>query len=250
MGSIGNFMSDAGHFFANTGKFIAKMATGVYDAATSLPSDIETVWDHPGDLKAWSKLAGDLGTVAGAVALAAAIVVCPLDAVGLEGAAAALGAGGEVVADAGLAMGVAKTGFDSGLAAEGEGSWSTVALDGGSLVLSQAKIPGLTAAKADTSGLEGQAGALETYVAGREGGQTASQAYSALSADQKVAIKAATDGLSGSHGLNYVQSSVSSSLAAAKTLERRLNAGNEAVHLGVDRAKDVALPDKDGGTDG
>lgn len=250
MSSIGNFMSDAGHFFANTGKFIAKMATGVYDAATSLPSDIANVWNHPGDLKAWSKLGGDLGTVAGAVAVVAAVIVCPADALGFEGAAAALATGGELAGDAGLALGVGKTGVDTALAAEGKGSWSTVALDGSSLVLSQAKIPGLRAAKADAGGLEGQAGALEQYVAGREGGQTASQAYSALSSDQKVAIRAATDGLSGSHGLSYVQSSVSSSLAAAKSLERHLSAGNEALHFGVDRAKDVAFPEKDGGTEG
>ncbi len=250
MSSIGNFMDDAGHFFAGAGKFIAKMATGVYDAAKSLPSDIEAVCAHPGDLKAWSKLGGDLGTVAGAVALVAAVIVCPLDAVGFEGAAAAFATADSVAGGAGLVLGAAKTGVDGALAAEGKGSWTTVGLDATSLVGAAGKVPGLRAAGTDAKALEGQQSALETYVAGRDGGMTASQAYSELSSDQKSALRAATNGLSGSHGLNYVQSHVSSSLAAAKTVERRLDAGNEAVHYGYDRAKDVAFPDDGGGKDG
>lgn len=245
MSSIGNFMSDAGHFFAGAGKFIGKMATGVYDAAERLPSDIAAVCAHPGDLKAWSKLGGDLGTVAGAVALAAAVIVCPLDAVGFEGAAAAFATTDEVVGDASLALAAGKTGVDTTLAVQGKGSWATVGLDSASLLGVGAKVPGLRAASADTRALESQQGALEAYTAGREGGMTASQAYSALTDDQRVALRSATSGLSHSHGLSYVESHVSSSLTAAKTVERRLDAGNEAVHYGADRAREVAFPDKD-----
>jgi hypothetical protein len=246
MGAIGNFMSGAGHFFAATGKFIAKMATGVYDAAVSLPSDIAAVYDHPGDLKAWSKLGGDLGTVAGAVAVVAAVIVCPLDALGFEGAAAAFATADTVATGAGLAATAGKTGVDGALAYEGKGSWGTVVSDASSLALYEVKVPGLRAAEGESRGLEGQAGALEQYVAGREGGQTASQSYSALSTDQKTAIQAATSSVSGSHGLSYVQSSVSSSLATAKTLERGLEAKDVLAHYAYDRAKDVAFP-SDGG---
>jgi uncharacterized protein YukE len=245
--AIGNFMSSAGHFFAGTGNFIAKMATGVYDAATSLPSDVVAVYERPGDLHAWSKLGSDAATVAGAVAVVAAVIVCPLDAVGFEAAAAALASTESIATAVGTGSAVLKTGVDTGLAAEGKGSWGTVALDGVSLAAGEVKIPGLRSAEADTASLEGQNGALEAYVAGRESGQTASRAYSALSADQKSALQAATTSLSGNHGLSYLQTSVSSALASAKTLERGLAAKDEVVHFVFDRTKEVGVETATGG---
>jgi hypothetical protein len=233
MGAIGNFMSGAGHF-------LGKMATGVWDAAKSLPGDVVAVVEHPTDLKDWSKLGGDLGTVAGAVAVVAAVIVCPLDAAGLEGAAALLGAVGGDAAAVGTASTVLKTGADVGLVNEGKGSWNTVFSDGISLAAGEVKLPGLRAAGADATSLEGTQGALESYVAGRESGETATQAYSALTDTQKSLLRTSTQGLSGSHGLSYVQSSVSSALATAKTLERGLDARNEAVHFVFDRGKEVA----------
>jgi hypothetical protein len=241
--SIGNFMGGAGHF-------LGKMATGVYDAAKSLPSDVAQVVEHPTNLHDWSKLGGDLGTVAGAVAVVAAVIVCPLDAAGLEGAAALLGTVGGDAAVAGTASTIAKTGFDTGLAAEGQGSWDTVGLDGVSLAAGAVKVPGLRGAGDDAQALEGTQGALEHYAAGREAGQTATQAYSALTDTQKSLLRTATQGLSGSHGLNYVESSVSSALATAKTAERGLDAKNEVLHFGFDRTKDVATEPKEAAAGG
>jgi hypothetical protein len=161
MGSIGNFMSGAGHF-------LGKMATGVWDAAKSLPSDVVAVAEHPTNLRDWSKLGGDLGTVAGAVAVVAAVIICPLDAAGLEGAAALLGTVGGDAAAVGTASTVPKTGADGTLVAEGKGSWGSVALDGVSLAAGEAKVPGLRAASADAKSLERTQGALEKYVGGRK----------------------------------------------------------------------------------
>jgi uncharacterized protein YukE len=233
--SIGNFMSGAGHF-------LGKMVKSVGDAFASLPHDIEQVAEHPTNLHDWSKLGGDLGTVAGAVAVVAAVIVCPLDAVGLEGAAALLGTAGEAAGDVGLASTLVKTDADVSLAATGQGSWDEVISDGVSLGAGAVKVPGLRGAGDDASALEGTEGALEKYTAAREGGATATQAYSALTDSQKSLLRTATHGLSGSHGLNYVQSSVSSALASAKTLERGLDARNEVLHFAFDTGKDAALP--------
>jgi hypothetical protein len=233
--SIGNFMSGAGHF-------LGKMVKSVGDAFANLPHDIEQVAEHPTNLHDWSKLGGDLGTVAGAVAVVAAVIVCPLDAVGLEGAAAVLGTAGEAAGDVGLAATLGKTDADVSLAATGQGSWDEVLSDGVSLGAGAIKVPGLRGAGEDATALEGTQGALEKYAGAREGGATASQAYSALTDTQKSLLRTATHGLSGSHGLSYVQSSVSSALASAKTLERGLDAKNEALHFALDSGKDAALP--------
>ena len=116
--------SAVGNFVKGAAKFIADAAVNVWHAAERLPGDFAYLATHLNDLKAWSKFLGDLGTVAGAVALVAAVHRLPADALGFESRRGRLvdGRRGRRPA-ATYADRSAKTGADTGLAVEGKGSW-------------------------------------------------------------------------------------------------------------------------------
>lgn len=229
--------SAVGDFVKGAAKFIADAAVNVWHAAERLPGDFVHLVTHLGDLKAWSKFLGDLGTVAGAVALVAAVIVCPLDAAGFEAVAAGLSTFGEAAGTAATYMAIAKTGTDTGLVLEGKGTWGQVGFDAISVAAGQTKIPGLKGAKGTASDLEGQATALETYAAGRESGLTASQAYSALTDGQKTLLRDSTVSLTANRGLTTLISTTKGLASAASTVEHRFIAGNEFAHaFGTDPA--------------
>ena len=241
--------SAVGNFMKGAAKFIAAAAVSVWHAAERLPGDFTYLCTHLDDLKAWSKFAGDLGTVAGAVALVAAVIVCPLDAFAVtEGAAAFFGTVDTVASAVALGATVEKTGFDTSLAIQGKGSWGEVAFDGGSLLMSGAKIPGLKGAQGAATDMEGTAGALEKYAAGRESGLTATQAYSALSDGQKTLLRNSTVSLSSNRGLTTLISTTQGLAAKATKTEHLFDAGNELVHGAADHGKellhDKVLPEK------
>lgn len=72
-------------------KVIDSHGPGIVHAFENLPPDSANVARHR-DLKDLAQLGADLGTVAGTIGLAAAIALCPADALGLGPAAAALDA--------------------------------------------------------------------------------------------------------------------------------------------------------------
>ena len=208
VGAVGNFVSGAA-------KFIAGAAVSVWNAAGRLPGEFTYLCHHLDDLKAWSKFAGDLGTVAGAVALVAAVIICPLDAAGLEGAAALFSAVDTGAGAVALGATADKTVWDTALAVQGKGSWGEVAFDAGSLAMFGAKIPGLKGAKATATGLDNTAGALEKYAAGRASGLTSTQAYSALSDGQRTLLRDSTTSVTQNRGLTTLFSATKSSAAHA-----------------------------------
>ena len=146
-----------------------------------------TIWcTHLNDLKAWSKFLGDLGTVAGAVALVAAVDRLPAGRVRLRGRR-----GRAVDVRRGRRRGghLRRDLQDRGR--HGAGRRRQGQLGRGRLrrrvgsPRARPRSPGSRAPRARSSGLEGQAGALETYAAGRESGLTASPGL--LGPDQRAA---------------------------------------------------------------
>jgi hypothetical protein len=220
--SVGNFMSGTGHFFA-------KMGTDVWDAAKSLPSDVANVVEHPTDLEKWAKLGEDVGTVAGAVALVAAVAICPADALGLEavvGVAETAEGGAAAVA---TYAGIEKTAADTGLVAEGKGSISKVAFDVVNVAATKIE-PGAGGAESDVEHLAGKSSALEQYGVNRAEGATAAQAYSALTAEQRSMITSSTRALANPARLNYMRSTTLDRLAGAETHLYHVKALNEIGH--------------------
>lgn len=93
---VGNVMGDIGSAFADAGKFLYGVGKGIVDDIGNLPSAVENVWDHPGDLKAWGTLVKDVAVAASVVAMVAAPFAAPelaeADAA-VEGATAAASPG-------------------------------------------------------------------------------------------------------------------------------------------------------------
>ncbi len=236
-------VSAVGSFVSGAAKFIAGAAVSVWKAAGRLPGDFTYLCHHLNDLKAWSKFAGDLGTVAGAVALVAAVIVCPLDAAGLEGAAALFSAVDTGAGAVALGATADKTIWDTSLALHHQGSWKEVAFDAGSLLMSGARIPGLKGAKGAATGLDNTAGALEQYAADRASGLTATQAYSALSDSQRTLLRNSTISVTQNRGLTTLISTTQAAAAHANKVKGLYDAGNEFVHAGADHSKDL-LHDK------
>jgi hypothetical protein len=234
--SIGNFMSGVGHFFV-------KFAKNVVHAAASLPSDIWQVMQHPTDLKDWSKLGGDVGTVAAAVGLVAAVVLCPADALGLEGVVEVAEGADGIATAAGTASTVTKTGADAGLVAEGKGSMTDVGFDLAGFAAGKVDLPGTAGAETDVEHLAGKSSALESYGLARAEGATHSQALANLSDQQRSLITHSAARLSSPARINYMRSSTTSALAAATTVKARLGLVNELGHTGLDQGLD-ALKEK------
>jgi len=230
MHSIGDFMGGVGHFFAGIGE-------GVWNAAKSLPSDVAQVVEHPTNLHDWAKLGEDTATVAGAVALVAAVVVCPADALGLEalaeGADAIAGTAGTVATYAQGEKAVA----DTGLVAEGKGSLATVGNDVVGLAMSKVE-PGKGVAEEDVAHLSAKSGALEQYGENRALGATPREAYSALTSEQRSVITSSTRQLANPARLNYMRSSTLEELAGAEKHLHLVAAGNEVGHTIADHAKE------------
>jgi uncharacterized protein YukE len=234
---IGNFMDGAGHFFAGIGK-------GVYDAAKSLPSDVANVVEHPTNLRDWSKLGEDVGTVAGAVALVAAVIICPADAIGFEAVAdvaEAAEAGGEAVSTYSL---VGKTGADSGLVLEHKGSISTVESDVVGVVANKIK-PGEGGAEADVEHLAGKSDGLENFALSRALGATPKQAYADLSDEQRSFLSKSLTKLSDPGRLSYMRSSTAEQLEQAETHLTQVKAVNTIGHFGADKGREALTPEPD-----
>lgn len=230
MHSIGNFMGGVGHFFAGIGE-------DVWNSAKSLPSDVAHVIEHPTNLHDWAKLGKDAATVAGAIAVVAAVVICPADALGLE----ALAEGAEVVGDtAGTVATYAqgeKTVADTGLLAEGKGSLSEVGSDVVGLAMGRIE-PGKGAAETDVDHLATKSGALDQYGESRALGATPRQAYNDLTAEQRSVITQSTRHLADPARLNYMRSSTLERLESAEHHLHLVKAGNEVGHTLADQAKD------------
>lgn len=240
--SIGNFMGGVGHFFAGIGE-------DVWHAAKSLPSDVAHVIEHPTNLHDWSQLGKDAATVAGAVAVVAAVVICPADAIGLE----AVAAGAETVEGAAGAVAtyatVEKTAADTGLVAEGKGSLSEVGSDVVGLAIDGFK-PGESGAETEVDHLGAKSGALDSYAAARAGGATPRQAYSDLSDEQRRVLTKSANKLADPGRLSYMRSSTTEKLAGAEQHLHLVKAGNEVGHTiadhGKDRIKEQLFPEPDG----
>jgi uncharacterized protein YukE len=246
MHSIGNFMGGVGHFFAGIGE-------DVWNSAKSLPSDVAQVVEHPTNLDDWAKLGEDAATVAGAVAVVAAVVICPADAIGLE----ALAEGAEVVEGAAGTVATyaqgEKTLADTTLFAEGKGSFKDVVSDVASYGIDKFA-PGEGTAEADVEHLGAKSGALEQYGENRALGATPRQAYNALSDAQRSVITSSTRHLADPARLNYMRSSTLERLEGAEKHLHLVTAGNEVGHAIADHAKDQVLdkifPEGDGGGEG
>jgi hypothetical protein len=229
---IGNFVDGAGHVFAGIGK-------SIYNAAKSLPSDVAHVVEHPTDLHDWSKLAEDAGTVAGAVALVAAVVICPADAVGLD-ALATLAEGTEGAAEtAGTIALSAKTGADTGLVAEGKGSITDVESDVVGLAAGGIT-PGEGDAETEVGLLKGKSGALDSFGLSRALGATPKQAYADLSDDQRLLLTKSVTKLGDPGRLSYMRSSTVVKLEEAEVHLRQVKAVNTIGHYGFDKVKEAA----------
>lgn len=233
MHSIGNFMSGVGHFFAGIGE-------DVWNAAKSLPSDVAHVIEHPTNLHDWAKLGEDAATVAGAVAVVAAVVICPADALGLE----ALAEGAEVVEGAAGTVATyaqgEKTVADTTLFAEGKGSFKDVVSDVASYGIDKIA-PGEASAENDVEHLGAKSGALEQYGESRALGATPRQAYEALSAEQRSVITQSTRHLADPARLSYMRSSTLERLEEANQHLHIVTARNEVGHTIADHAKDQVL---------
>jgi hypothetical protein len=233
MHSIGNFMGGVGHFFAGIGE-------DVWNAAKSLPSDVAHVVEHPTNLHDWAKLGEDAATVAGAVAVVAAVVICPADALGLE----ALAEGAEVVEGGATAVATyaqgEKTVADTTLFAEGKGSIKTVVSDVASYGIDKIA-PGEGNAETDVEHLGAKSGALEQYGENRALGATPRQAYNALTNEQRSVITSSTRHLANPARLSYMRSSTLEELEGAEKHLHLVHAGNEVGHHIADHAKDEIL---------
>ncbi|HEX3975904.1 MAG TPA: hypothetical protein VHW96_06540 [Solirubrobacteraceae bacterium] len=229
MHSIGNFMGGVGHFFAGIGE-------EVWKSAQSLPSDVAHVIEHPTNAHDWAKLGEDAAIVAGAVAVVAAVVVCPADALGLE--ALADGAG-VVEGAAGTAATYAqgeKTMADSTLLVEGKGSVAEVTSDVVGLAMGHIE-PGKEAAEADVDHLTAKSGALEQYGESRALGATPRQAYDDLTDDQRSVITQSTRHLANPARLNYMRTTTAERLESAGTHLNHVRVLNDAGHTIADHAK-------------
>jgi uncharacterized protein YukE len=230
---IGNFVDGAGHVFAGIGK-------SIYNAAKSLPGDVAHVVEHPTDLHDWSKLAEDAGTVAGAVALVAAVVICPADAVGLD-ALATMAESTEGAAETfGTVALTTKTEADGGLVLEGKGSMTDVESDVVGLAFGGFK-PGEGSAETEVGLLKGKSGALESYGLSRGLGATPKQAYADLSDDQRLLLTKSVTKLGDPGRLSYMRSSTVVKLEEAEVHLRQVKALNGIGDFGFDQVKKAVV---------
>jgi len=247
MHSIGSFMSGVGHVFVN-------MAKGVWHAAESLPSDAWKVITHPTNLHDWAKLGEDAGTVAGAVALVAAVVLCPADALGLEGVVEVAEAADAAAGTVGTYAAGGKLVADTGLAAEGKQSWGEVGFDVVGEVTSKADLPAASRAETRAELLGGKSEALGHYAEARSLGLSHSASLRVLTDDERSLITHSASRLANPARLSYMRSTTAAELKAANTLKYRTGLVNEGFHSVLDEGtsaiKDKVLPDGSSGGNG
>ena len=234
-----SFWGSVGHAFSNVvkgaGNAVVSLAKDTWKAAKSLPDDVHRVWDHPFSLKDWTKLGSDLGTVAGAVAIVASIVICPADALGFAGAADAL----EVVGDGAEAFvtyeSAEKTGADTYEAATGKGSWSTVVDDEVATVSGKAldgalgKATGEDAADELRTGLKTKSEGISAYRSAVADGKTSKQAYGSLTDEQKEMLRGSARQLRSPTRINRLTTVTQSQLNGATTRARYIHGAKTAV---------------------
>lgn len=225
--SIGNFMSGAGHFAVG-------MVKDVVHAAESLPGDVVNVFEHPFDLHDWAKLGEDVGTVAGAVALVASVLICPADALGFE--ALAEGASGvlETADGVGMVAGEEHLAADAGQVAEGKLKPGQLAFDAFGVVTSRIS-PGESGAETQVEHLAGKSSALEQYGESIALGATHKQAFAALSEDQRFFITKSTSKLINPGRLTYMRSNTLERLSAARTSFYRIQSANTLGHFVLEK---------------
>ena len=201
----------------------------------SLPGDALHVLEHPTDLHDWAKLGEDVGTVAGAVALVASVLICPADALGFEAfaeGASELVEGADAV---GFGAGVEHMAADTGLVAEGEEKPGQLAFDAFSLATSKID-PGEHAAETDVEHLAGKSSALEQYGESRALGATHQEAFSDLSDEQKHFITKSASKLNNPGRLTYMRNSTLERLSAAKVSFHRIKSANAFGHFVLEKA--------------
>lgn len=232
LGAVGDFMAGTGHVLWGIVK-------GVGEAAYDLPGDVANVITHPLDLHDWAKLGEDAGEVAGAVALIAAIVIFPADALGLDAAAGMIETVGDTADAVGFYAGVGQTAADGGLAAEGKQSWSSVGFDVAGDVAGKVDVPGLGDAESGVEHLTGKSEALEQFGLNRALGASASDARAALEPEQRQFLTTSIKDLSNPAKVSYMRSSTTEALEAAESTEKKLNLINEGAHAAYSGASGV-----------
>jgi uncharacterized protein YukE len=244
LAAVGNFMSGVGHVAWTLVKQVGK-------AAEDLPGDVANVILHPLNLHDWAKLGEDAGTVAGAVALVAAVVVFPADAAGLDAVVTGVEAIGDGAETVGTVAGLVKTDADAGLAEDGQGSWKTVAFDTVGDVVGTVKAPGLGDAETDAAHLAGKSKALDQFTDGTESGLSAKAARAALDPQDSKFLTTSLKDLSNPAKVKYMASSTEASLEKAESLEHKLNLQNQIGHTvydkGSEAVKDQVDPEPVGG---
>lgn len=130
-------LSDVGNAFADAGKFLYGVGKGVVDDIGNLPSAIDNVYEHPGDLKAWGTLVKDVAVTASVVAMVAA----PFAAPELAEADAAVDGAATATSEAAAEGGEAAAGADEGAsgfgtAMRGVTTWGSRTAMGGNVAQS------------------------------------------------------------------------------------------------------------------
>jgi hypothetical protein len=172
---VGNVMGDGVSFVEGMGKT-------VFNAVTSLPSDIDKVYDHPGNLGDWEKLGKDAAVTLAAASVAVGGFAAVGGIAGADGAAATLSGVADTLDTVGTAVGTANSAGDIL-----QGNYSSAALDylGG-------KVPDASnALGVGEDGVDeavGTAEANDAMATAYQAGENTSQAYGSLSDAQKEAL--------------------------------------------------------------
>jgi hypothetical protein len=129
--------------------------------------------------------------------------------------------------------------LDTDLAADGEGSWGTVAFDAVGVASSGVDIPGLKGAEDLKSELTTKSDALEEFGLARALGATPKEAYADLSDAQRAVLTKSLAKLSDGGRLNYMRSTTADALEAAETNVHHLDAINEGAHFVFEKTNDA-----------
>ncbi|MDQ6744870.1 MAG: hypothetical protein M3Z27_02450 [Actinomycetota bacterium] len=192
-----------------------------------------------------AKLGQDLGTVAGAIGLVAAIALCPADAAGLEGLASVLGTTGKITGGVGLAATGIKTGADAGQVLDGHGDPYVLGADLVGVAANGVKVPGISATEGvvHTAGAAGvasrlqvQSDALKALDQKISTGQDFHAAFSALTAGQKSTLGDAASALQNPVDRDALVATTKAELQAARTEADKLKVLNGVLHYGAGKA--------------
>lgn len=230
-GAIGDVVKDGG-------KFLAGMGEDVWNAAKSLPGDVVTVAEHPGDWHDWLKFGQDLGTVAGAIGLVAAVVACPADALGLEATVEVLEDVGEGTEIVGKVSSYQKLGNDAVEEVEGKGSWVDLASDAVGMAGDHVN-PGEKDAETAVTTLEGKSKAIDAFKAAKDRGMNNRNALRSLTGDQRQLLRGSTRQLYRPTHLTRLKSDTTARLKSATSHKLRNHAANDVGHHVAEHGIDV-----------